>query len=64
VALRHGVAVVPGGLASPSGSMREYLRMPFLLEPEAMAEGVRRLARAWASYDESLATGAAVRVIV
>jgi hypothetical protein len=44
--------------------MREYLRMPFLLEPEAMAEGVRRLARAWASDDESLATGAAVRVIV
>jgi hypothetical protein len=29
-----------------------------------MAEGVRRLARAWATYDESLATGAAVRVIV
>jgi aspartate/methionine/tyrosine aminotransferase len=64
VALRHGVAVVPGGLASPAGTMQEYLRVPFVLEPETMAEGVRRLARAWATYDESLATGAAVRVIV
>jgi DNA-binding transcriptional MocR family regulator len=64
VALRHGVAVVPGGLASPSGTMQEFLRMPFGLEPEAMAEGVRRLARAWSTYEESLATGAAVRVIV
>jgi DNA-binding transcriptional MocR family regulator len=50
VALRHGVSVVPGPLASPDGSLSEYLRLPFVLEREPMEEGVRRLARAWFAY--------------
>jgi DNA-binding transcriptional MocR family regulator len=50
VALRHGVSVVPGPLASPDGSLTEYLRVPFVLGPEQMEEGVRRLARAWSAY--------------
>jgi DNA-binding transcriptional MocR family regulator len=50
VALRHGVSVVPGPLASPDGSLTEYLRLPFVLGPEEMEEGVRRLARAWSAY--------------
>jgi DNA-binding transcriptional MocR family regulator len=50
VALRHGVAVVPGTLASPSGGCGDWLRLPFVLEPEPMREGVERLARAWAAY--------------
>ena len=50
VALRHGVSVVPGSLASPEGGAPDYLRLPFVLDPEPMEEGVRRMARAWASY--------------
>jgi DNA-binding transcriptional MocR family regulator len=50
VALRHGVSVVPGPLASPDGSLTEYLRLPFVLGREEMEEGVRRLARAWSAY--------------
>jgi DNA-binding transcriptional MocR family regulator len=54
VALRHGVAVVPGSLASPDGGMREYLRMPFVAEPAVLGEGLRRLAGAWEVYAASL----------
>jgi DNA-binding transcriptional MocR family regulator len=50
VALRHGVAVVPGTLASPSGGFGDRLRMPFVLEAAPMREGVERLARAWDAY--------------
>ncbi len=50
VALRHGVAVVPGTLASPGGGCADRLRIPFVLEAAAMKEGVERLARAWAAY--------------
>ncbi|HTR03365.1 MAG TPA: PLP-dependent aminotransferase family protein [Thermoanaerobaculia bacterium] len=50
VALRHGVAVVPGTLASPSGGCSDRLRLPFVLDAAPMKEGVERLARAWAAY--------------
>jgi DNA-binding transcriptional MocR family regulator len=50
VALRHGVAFVPGSLASPDRGFAEYLRLPFVLDREPMEEGVRRLARAWSAY--------------
>jgi DNA-binding transcriptional MocR family regulator len=50
VALRHGVAVVPGTLASPGGGCADRLRLPFVLDAVAMQEGVARLARAWAAY--------------
>ena len=50
VALRHGVAVVPGPLASPGGGCGDHLRLPFVLEAEPMREGVKRLARAWDAY--------------
>jgi DNA-binding transcriptional MocR family regulator len=50
VAMRHGVAVVPGSLASPTGGCAERLRIPFVLEAAPMKEGVERLARAWAAY--------------
>lgn len=49
-ALRHGVAVVPGSLASPDGGCTDRLRIPFVLEAEPMREGVERLSRAWESY--------------
>jgi DNA-binding transcriptional MocR family regulator len=50
VALRHGVAVVPGTLASPSGAWNDRLRMPYVLEAAPMREGIERLARAWEAY--------------
>ena len=50
VALRHGVAVVPGPLTSPEGGCGDHLRLPFVLEAAPMREGVKRLARAWDAY--------------
>ncbi len=50
VALRHGVAVVPGTLASPAGGWSDRLRVPYVLEAGPMREGVERLARAWDAY--------------
>jgi DNA-binding transcriptional MocR family regulator len=50
VALRHGVAVVPGALASPDGGCGDHLRIPYVLDAEPMREGVERLARAWQIY--------------
>ena len=50
LALRHGVSVVPGSLASPDGRLNDHLRLPYVLDRETMEEGVRRLARAWAAY--------------
>jgi DNA-binding transcriptional MocR family regulator len=50
VALRHGVAVVPGTLASPDGGCSDHLRIPYVLDAGPMREGVERLARAWQSY--------------
>ncbi len=50
VALRHGVSVVPGSLASPDGGFSDHLRLPFVLDKEPMEEGIQRLARAWAAY--------------
>src|SRR4029079_5161283 len=40
VALRHGVAVVPGSTASPDRSFADHLRIPYVLAPERMTEGV------------------------
>ena len=50
VALRHGVAILPGSTCSPSNRCSEYLRLPFCLEPGQIRDGIRRLARAWKTY--------------
>jgi DNA-binding transcriptional MocR family regulator len=50
VALRHGVAVVPGTLASPNGGCEDRVRIPYVLDAGPMREGVERLARAWEAY--------------
>jgi len=63
VAMRHGVAVVPGSLASPGGGCADHLRLPFVLDAPAMKEGVERLARAWAAYAPAKRARAA-RVLV
>jgi len=64
VALRHGVAVVPGTLASPTGGCADRLRLPFVLDAEPMREGVERLARAWSAYAGREAPGRPAKVLV
>jgi DNA-binding transcriptional MocR family regulator len=50
VALRHGVSIVPGNVASPDGGFADHLRLPFGQEPAVLEEGIRRLAEAWSAY--------------
>ena len=50
VALRRGVAIVPGTVNSPEGRWSDHLRLPFVAAPETMEEGIRRIADAWAEY--------------
>ncbi|HXF72046.1 MAG TPA: PLP-dependent aminotransferase family protein [Actinomycetota bacterium] len=65
VARRHGVLVAPGSLASVSGAFSDHLRIPFVLEPGTMREGVRRLAAAFAGWaEEGSGPGAGVGVVV
>jgi DNA-binding transcriptional MocR family regulator len=47
VALRHGVAIVPGTVNSPEGQHGDCLRLPFVAEPEILKDGIERLSRAW-----------------
>jgi DNA-binding transcriptional MocR family regulator len=49
VALRHGVSIVPGPVHSPAGGGRDYVRLPYVMEESLLAEGVTRLAQAWAA---------------
>jgi DNA-binding transcriptional MocR family regulator len=50
VALRHGVAVLPGtGLDATGGSDR-FIRLHFILPADQLDEAVRRLAAAWLDY--------------
>jgi DNA-binding transcriptional MocR family regulator len=50
VAQRCGVSVVPGQVLSAEGRHGDRLRLPFVHEPEVIAEAVRRLAVAWEIY--------------
>jgi DNA-binding transcriptional MocR family regulator len=50
VALRYGVAMLPGGAFSQASSSTEYTRLPFALDPKILHAGVHRLARAWEAY--------------
>jgi DNA-binding transcriptional MocR family regulator len=50
VARRHGVAILPGSVFSPSDAHADHIRLPFCLTPEEIRDGVRRLARAWGEY--------------
>ncbi len=50
VAMRHGVAVVPGPALSVDEGNRRALRIVFARPPSTLREGVRRLAAAWVAY--------------
>lgn len=49
VALRFGVALLPGGVFSVSADT-EHTRLPFALDKRALQAGLRRLAQAWEAY--------------
>ncbi|GAA2792474.1 PLP-dependent aminotransferase family protein [Streptomyces showdoensis] len=57
IALRHGVAVLPGSTMDALGGSTRRLRLHFLLEPALLSEAVRRLAAAWAEYAPGAAAG-------
>jgi DNA-binding transcriptional MocR family regulator len=50
VALRHGVAIVPGTVHSAEGRWSDHIRLPYVADPATMQEGIRRIAAAWADY--------------
>jgi DNA-binding transcriptional MocR family regulator len=50
IALRHGVSVVAGSVASADGSFGDFLRLPYGQEPRVLEEGIQRLANAWNAY--------------
>ncbi len=64
LALRHGVAVVPGSVTSIDGGMTEYLRLPFAAPPEVLVEGLTRLADAYRAYVAGLDGAEAATVLV
>lgn len=57
VALRHGVALLPGTAASPLHGFEDYLRLPMVGDLATLEEGLERLARAWAEYAPLAARG-------
>ncbi|MFJ3904311.1 PLP-dependent aminotransferase family protein [Streptomyces sp. NPDC090025] len=60
LALRHGVAVLPGSTMDALGGSTRALRLHFLLPHARLREAVRRLAAAWQEYAAGPArTGAA-----
>ena len=64
VARRHGVAIVPGSVMSPTGSYDDFVRLPIDHEPHVLEEGVRRLALAWSSYRTTARERAGLRLDV
>ncbi len=65
VATRHGVTLVPGPMTSVEGHFADRVRLPYVLEPGLMREGVARLASAWAEYEPGVgAAPRTVRVVV
>src|SRR5438093_455313 len=50
IALRRGVAIVPGSVNSPEGRWADHIRLPFAADPKTMEDGIQRVAAAWAEY--------------
>ncbi|MFJ6674875.1 PLP-dependent aminotransferase family protein [Actinosynnema sp. NPDC091369] len=50
VALRHGVAVLPGGSLDPTGGSADRLRVPFTATPPVISTAVAALAAAWRAF--------------
>jgi len=50
VALRHGVAIMPGNTMSAAGMQSRSVRLPYLSEPDTLRLGIERLRAAWITY--------------
>lgn len=46
-----------GPALSPTGGFADHLRLPFVAEPDALGEAVRRLAAAWRAYSPGICAG-------
>jgi DNA-binding transcriptional MocR family regulator len=64
LALRHDVAVLPGGSLDASGGSRDYLRIPFLATADVLSVAVRNLAAAWREYVPSRESAALTTLVV
>lgn len=51
VALRHGVAVLPGASLDPTGGSADRLRVPFTAAPPVISGAVAALAAAWRAFN-------------
>ncbi|HVX43231.1 MAG TPA: PLP-dependent aminotransferase family protein [Mycobacteriales bacterium] len=52
VALRYGVAILPGAVFSATGTTDDHLRLPYSLRRSVLTAGVSRLAQAWEAYTQ------------
>jgi DNA-binding transcriptional MocR family regulator len=50
IAVRHGVAIVPGSANSPDHHFPDHVRLPLVADAATMKEGILRLARAAQEY--------------
>lgn len=64
IALRHGVAVLPGSSLDATGGSENYLRLPFLAPPDVLSDAVRRLAGAWMGQHAATGRRSAVPAVV
>lgn len=64
LALRHDVAVLPGGSLDASGGSKDYLRIPFLGTADILSVAVRNLAAAWREYVPSGDSAALTTLVV
>jgi DNA-binding transcriptional MocR family regulator len=64
VALRHGMIVLPGPHASAVGRHENFLRLPFLAEPDTLRTAVKRLSSAWKEYVSSSQPARDQRIVV
>lgn len=64
LALRHGVAIVPGPSLSVDEGNRQSMRIVFSRPEHDIDEGLRRLATAWERYAEQTSGRATARLLV
>jgi len=64
VALRHGVVILPGPHMSTVQRYENFLRIPFLSEPETLRTGVKRMFSAWKDYQSNIQPSRDQRMVV
>jgi DNA-binding transcriptional MocR family regulator len=65
IALRRGLAIVPGSVMSPRGAFDDHVRLPLGRGDGMMTAAIKALAEAWSEYCETVPTReGALRVVV